>query len=288
MANFLKKEPVRYLLMFLSQRHFWKNFLIAFGSLLVFLIVLFIWLKIYTHHGKAYAVPDFYGMELDEVDQITRAKKMRFKVIDSVFNSQVDPGTVVDQNPFPGFRVKVNRTIFLTINATNPEMVKMPALVGVSLRQAKAILETQGLEIGRLRYVPDIALNNVLRQLYMGNEIEAGEFIIKGSTVDLVLGQGVSSVEVPVPDFTGFTYHRAKDKITDSYFNVGAMIFDNTVVAGEDTLASFVWKQRPVYSKNASIRLGSTVDLWLTLDSTLLPQPDTINLLIPDFDEEIP
>lgn len=288
MTNFVKKDPVRYLLIFLTGKRFWKNFLIAFGSLFLFLIILFIWFKIYTHHGKAYAVPDFYGMDLREVDQLTRAKKMRFKVIDSVFNSQVDPGTVVDQNPFPGFRVKVNRTIFLTINATNPEMVKMPNLVGVSLRQAKAILETQGLEVGRLRYVPDIALNNVLRQLYEENEIAAGEFIIKGATVDLVLGQGLSSTSVPVPDFTGYTFYKARDKITDSYFNVGALIFDNTVRTVEDTLTSFVWKQRPAHFENASIRLGSTVDLWFTRDSSLLPQPDTINQLIPDFDEEMP
>lgn len=288
MTNFVKKDPVKYLLIFLSGKLFWKNFLIAFGSLFLFLIVLFIWFKIYTHHGKAYAVPDFYGMDIEEVDELTRAKKMRFKVIDSVFNSQVDPGTVVDQNPFPGFRVKVNRTIFLTINATNPEMVKMPNLVGVSLRQAKAILETQGLEVGKLRYVPDIAMNNVLRQLYEGNEIVPGEFIIKGATVDLVLGQGVSSVTVPVPDFTGYTFNSARDKITDSYFNVGALIFDNTVHSEEDTLTSFVWKQRPAHFENSSIRLGSTVDLWFTRDSSLLPQPDTINLLIPDFDEEMP
>jgi eukaryotic-like serine/threonine-protein kinase len=288
MKSFFKKEPVRALINFFSSKVFWKHFLIAFGSLSIVLIVLFIWLKIYTHHGKAYAVPDFYGMHLEEVDQITQEKKLRFKVVDSVFNSMVDPGTVVDQNPFPGFKVKVNRTIFLTVNATSPEMVKMPNLIGVSLRQAKAILETQGLEVGRLRYVPDIALNNVLKQLYEGKDIETGAFIVKGSFVDLVLGQGVSSVEVPLPDFTGYTYERARGRVIDSYFNIGAMIFDHTVENEEDTLASFVWRQRPSYSYNATIRLGSTVDLWFTKDSSLLPVVDTLPSLIPDFDEEYP
>lgn len=254
----------------------------------MFLILLFLWLKVYTHHGKAYAVPDFYGLDQQEVSQLARAKKLRFQIVDSVFSSEAEPGTVVDQNPFPGFRVKVNRTIFLTVNATNPEMVKMPNVIGVSLRQAKAILETQGLEVGRLRYVPDIALNNVLKQMYEGKEIETGEFVVKGSAIDLVLGQGLSSVEVPVPDFTGFSYERARNRIIESYFNIGALIFDNSVLTKEDTLSSFVYRQRPVFTERASIRLGSTVDLWFTRDSSLLPSLDTINLLIPDFDEEIP
>ncbi len=254
----------------------------------MFLIFLFLWLKIYTNHGKAYAVPDFYGLSLQEAEQLARAKKLRFQVVDSVFNSEAEPGTVVDQNPFPGFRVKVNRTVFLTMNATNPEMVKMPNVIGVSLRQAKAILETQGLEVGRLRYIPDIALNNVLRQMYEGKEIETGEFVVKGSAIDLVLGQGLSSVEVPVPDFTGFSYLKARDRVIESYFNIGALIFDNSVITKEDTLSSFVYRQRPVYSGRASIRLGSTVDLWFTRDSSLLLSSDTLNLLIPYFDEEIP
>jgi eukaryotic-like serine/threonine-protein kinase len=99
---------------------------------------------------------------------VTRASKLRLKVSDSVFISHEARGTVIDQNPAPNFRVKEKRTIFLTINAMNPERVSMPDVTGVSLRQARAIIETRGLEVGTLIYVPDIALNNVLRQQYKG------------------------------------------------------------------------------------------------------------------------
>ncbi len=281
MTKFFRKEAIKYLFIFLSGKQFWKHFMFAFGSLFLVVTLLFFWLKIYTHHGRAYAVPDFYGMTIEEVTQIVNEKEFRFKIIDSVFKNQALPGTVVDQNPFPGFRVKENRTIFLTINATNPEMVKMPNVVGVSLRQAMAILETHGLEVGRLKYVPDIAMNNVLRQQYKGKEIVTGELIIKGSAVELVLGEGLSSVEVSVPDFTGLMYNYAKGKIVESSFNVGALIFDRTVLTLQDTLASFVWRQRPESVKTASIRLGSTIDLWFTKDSTLLPVADSVSLVIP-------
>lgn len=288
MSRFLERKSVKALFAFILAKRFWRQVLYAFSGLLLVLILLFIWLKIYTHHGKSFAVPDFYGMNMEEVENLTREKKLRYKIIDSVFSNHVDPGTMVDQNPFPGFRVKVNRTIFLTINAINPEMVKMPNVQGVSLRQAKAILETQGLEVGMIRYIPDIAFNNVLRQMYQGIEIEPGELIVKGAAVDLVLGEGLSSTEVSIPDFIGLGYLQARDKVLDASFNLGAMIFDNTLVTVEDTLRSFVWRQRPDFTPGARIRLGSTIDLWFTIDSTLLPKPDPDTLIIPDFDEELP
>jgi eukaryotic-like serine/threonine-protein kinase len=288
MSRFFERKSVKALFAFLLAKRFWRQVFYAFSGLLLVLVLLFLWLKIYTHHGKSFAVPDFYGMNVEQVENLTREKKLRFKIIDSVFSNQVDPGTIVDQNPFPGFRVKVNRTIFLTINAINPEMVKMPNVQGVSLRQAKAILETQGLDVGVIRYIPDIAFNNVLRQMYQGKEIEPGELILKGAAVDLVLGEGLSSTEVSIPDFIGLEYLQARDKVLDASFNLGAMIFDNTLVTEEDTLRSFVWRQRPAFTSGVRIRLGSTIDLWFTIDSTLLPQPDPDTLLIPDFDEELP
>ena len=91
---------------------------------------------------------------------------MRIEITDSVFNHNLTRGTIIEQNPFAGFKVKKNRRIFLIINANTPEKVKMPNIVGVSHRQAEAVLKNAGLEIGRLIHVPDIAVNNILKQKY--------------------------------------------------------------------------------------------------------------------------
>jgi len=218
---------------------------------------------------------------------VTRARKLRFKVSDSVFISHEARGTVIDQNPAPNFRVKENRTIFLTINAMNPERVSMPDVTGVSLRQARAIIETRGLEVGTLIYVPDIALNNVLRQQYKGEDIKPGEMVIRGEKIDLILGEGLSTRTTYVPDLLYLTLEEARNRILESSLNLGATLFDNTVETEEDSLDAFIWRQRPEYEIDIQIRLGSIIDLWLSVDSTLLPVPDTIDLLIPDiFDDE--
>jgi eukaryotic-like serine/threonine-protein kinase len=261
---------------FLTSRALWKHFAIIAGLAILITLTIFIGLKIYTRHGKAYAVPDLRGLTVGEAEMVTNARKLRYKIVDSVFISHEARGTVIDQNPIPNFRVKENRTIFLTINAMNPERVPVPDVTGVSLRQARAMLESNGLEVGRLVYVPDIALNNTLRQQYMGKDIKPGEMVIRGESIDLVLGEGLSNRTTAVPDLLSMGMERAKNQILESSLNIGAVIYDNTIKTSQDSLNAFVWRQRPEYSDDLQIRLGSTIDLWLSIDSTLLAPDDDI------------
>lgn len=268
---------------FLISKTFLKHLLYAFGGLTIVLILTFLMLKVYTHHGKELSVPDFYGMTLDEAQKKADKIKIRIEVIDSVFNNNRPRGTVIEQNPIAESKVKKNRRIFLVVNAFTPEKVKMPNIVGVSHRQAEVVLKNVGLEIGRLIHIPDIAVNNVLKQKYNGEEIDAGTLIPKGSKIDLVLGMGLSNQTTQVPDLNHYTLHDAQNRILRSALNTGAIIYDESIVDGTDSLEARVWRQYPSYKENKRIRLGSTIDLWLTVDSTLLypelfNEPDSIIL----------
>lgn len=265
-------------LTFLTSRIFWKHLAIITGVAVLISVTIFAGLKIYTKHGRAYAVPDLRGLTVEEAEMVTNARGLRYQVADSVFLSHEDRGTVIDQNPSPNFRVKENRTIFLTINAMSPERVSVPNVKGVSLRQARVILETHGFEVGQLIYVPDIALNNVLNQQYQGRDIESGELVIKGESIDLILGEGLSTRTTYLPDLLYMNQEEARSKIIESSLNLGATLYDTTVHTRDDSLNAFVWRQRPEYSEDLQIRLGSIIDLWLSLDSTLIPVPDTIYL----------
>ena len=154
----------------------------------------------------------------------------------------------------------------------------MPTVTGVSLRQARAILETYRLNFGKISYKPDIAVNIVLQQMYNGKVIEPGEMIIKGSYVDLVLGRGLSDETTLVPSLIGKNYRTAKDILADRYLNIGATVYDNTVLTGEDTMYSFIWRQVPGVEEESRLQLGSNIDIWLTTDSTRLPLPDSLNV----------
>jgi beta-lactam-binding protein with PASTA domain len=274
------------LLKFLVSRQFLKNLFLAVCITIVVVLLVFLSIKIYTRHGQALAVPDLRGLTLEETEQLMLEKKLRYKVIDSIYNSSVAKGCVVEQNPSPEFSVKKYRTIFITINAFNPEIVRMPDLVGVTLRQAKALIENAGLKIGRLNYVPDIAINNVLQQKFNGKIIDEGDSIIKGSTIDLTLGRGLSNDKTVTPDLIGLLLQEAEERITTRYLNVGAVIYDGTIFTMEDSAQAFVWKQRPSYEEDeVLINLGASVDIWLTVDSLKLPAADTTLLDLPGMHE---
>lgn len=245
------------------------------------IIVLIIWLNLYTRHGQSRPVPEVRGLTLEDARRTVLKNRMRFTVIDSVYTSFVPRGCIAEQIPLPGHRVKKGRMIKVTINAFNPEMVAVPDLVGLPRRQALSLIETAGLVPGQLNYVPDLTVDFVLKQTIHGREMTPGDSVQKGMVIDLVLGKGLSSQRTSIPSLSGLSLDLARNQILSSSLNLGAYVFDATVADGSDSLAAFVYKQNPEYYPDASVQLGSSVYIWLTIDSLKL-QADTTSVAIPD------
>jgi beta-lactam-binding protein with PASTA domain len=261
---------------FLLSKVFLKNLGLAVVIVVGAIMVLLIWLNLYTRHGQARPVPDFYGLSSSQVEQLARKNKLRYQIIDSVYTTLVPRGAVAEQSPKPGFRVKKWRNIVLTINALNPEMVAMPNLIDLPIRQALKVIESSGLEKGELRFKPDLSVNVVIEQLYKGRPIIEGDSIQKGSVVDLVLGMGLSNQRTSVPNLMGMSLNPAKDRLMESALNLGTYIYDNSIATRQDTLNAIVFKQNPVFREGASMPIGSDVYLWLTVDSAKMRSDSTM------------
>src|SRR4030042_862400 len=149
---------------------------------------------------------------MEETSALAKKSRMKNKVIYSVYNSLVPRGCVAEQNPRPGFKVKKWRNIVLTINAFRPEMVAVPDLVDLPLRQAIALIEDAGLEMGALRYKSDLSINIVLNQLHTGTDAVPGDSLQKCSVVDLVLGKGLSNQRTAVPNLMGMNLERSEER----------------------------------------------------------------------------
>jgi beta-lactam-binding protein with PASTA domain len=164
-------------------------------------------------------------------------------------------------------------------------MVAIPDLVGLPKRQALSVIQSSGLEPGQLRYIPDLSVDFVIKQLHNGREVNPGDSIQKGSVIDIVLGKGLSNERTPVPELLGMTFERAKSSILGASLNLGAFIYDNSVINAGDSAKAFVYKQNPEYNEEATLQLGSAVYMWLTIDSaklvvdsTLVVTGDSLNL----------
>lgn len=258
---------------FVKSRVFWKQLALAVVIGVAIILVLIIWLNIYTRHGQSRPTPEIRGLTIGEAEHVVTKNRMKLQIIDSVYTAFVPRGCIAEQTPLPGHRVKKGRTIQATINAFNPEMVAVPDLVGLPRRQALSLIETAGLQIGQLNYVPDLTVDFVLKQTLHGREIAPGDSVQKGMVIDLVLGRGLSSQRTALPRLMGITLEQARNQILGSSLNLGAYVFDNTVLTAEDSLNALVFKQNPEYRPDASVQLGSAVYIWLTTD-TLKIIPD--------------
>ncbi|HSH19573.1 MAG TPA: PASTA domain-containing protein [Draconibacterium sp.] len=257
---------------FLTSRAFLIQIILAIILVAIIISFTLYRIKTYTRHGESFPVPNLEGLSIQEVENVVDQNNLKYEIIDSLHVDNALPGTVIEQVPSAGFRVKKNRVIFLTIKSTIPEKVVLPKLTDVSFRQALGLIENCGIVLGKVTYEPSEYNNLVLKVEQNSTEIFQGDIIEKGSTVDFVIGSNSGLQDTPLPDLTGKSFQEAEELLTSYRLNTGTVIWGQAIISSDDTLSAFVWKQYP--SKNIKlVSLGTSVDLWLTLDSLKLPQP---------------
>jgi len=272
---------------FLVSRTFFINLLIAIVIVSAIIFITLQSLKSYTRHGQSMPVPDFSGMLQDEAESVAESYKLKVVVIDSVFNDNVAPGAVVEQQPGAGFGVKENRTIFLTINSKQKEKIVLPKLTEVSFRQAQVLIENCGLLIGNITYQPSEYNDLVLKAEQDSQEVFQGDMLIKGSKIDLVIGRDAENEQTPLPDLKGLKVEEAKSVLTDAMLNLGVIIYDETILEKEDSINAVIWRQRPDNIADPFIKLGTSVDVWITVDEEKIQKATKPEELEADSDQEI-
>ncbi|MBR6176400.1 MAG: PASTA domain-containing protein [Bacteroidales bacterium] len=233
-------------------------------------VLIFVALRVYTRHGQNVSVPELRRLSLAEVQKICDERGLKYEISDSVYSSNAAPGTVIDQTPPATFKVKKERTIFLTIKAYSAEQVSMPRLIDLSIKSAQAQLATVGLGVGKITYKPDIARDAVIEQKFNGKDIPAGTRLAKGSLIDLVLGKGEEdgNTKTMVPDLKSYSLYTAGLVAAQNSLNIGAKIGDGTIKTQSDSLSAVIYKQSP--AKGRMVQPGSEIDVWITTDQSKL------------------
>lgn len=241
-----------------------RNLVLAVLFFVALLIVTQLGLKLITRHNKVITVPDFTGLTVADAKIVAKRYDIRTEVVDSVYVKRFEKGCIFSQNPAPGSKVKKDRSIKLTINSMQTKTVKMPNLVGYSLRQAKTEIIGSGLTVGRLTYREDMATNNVLDQFIKGRYVAPGTEVEAESPVDLLLGLAPGENETYIPYLVGFTLPVARDNIFENSLNVGNVSYDETVNSYQDTLNAVVYQQTPAY-RSGAVNRGTAINLKLTV-----------------------
>ncbi len=252
------------LIAFLKSKIFWVNVVLTIVVSLV-LIKMALWFtNIYSHHGEAIEIPELSGKAIEEAEELLDDKNLRFEIVDSVFNREAIPGSVVDQFPLAGKIVKRARTVKLTIAAKNPEQITLGKVEDLSLRQAVSTLTSKGLNIEKLEYVSSNYGNLVTGFSYKGKDIDETMKIAKGESIVVKVGKGKGFL-VRTPKLQGLYLDAARYKALQAGLNIGEIIYDETVISDKDKQLAKVWKQS-IFEGN-KVNPGSQITLHLSTKS---------------------
>ncbi len=207
-------------------------------------------------------VPELKGKLFDLESLKTQNPDLNYVVFDSVFMTDTPPLTILNQFPKAGTQVKKERTIYISVASIQPPQIKMPALVSYSLKTAEMTLKSYGLKLGALSYRSGAHENVVLKQLFDGKEIETGQMIAKGSSIDLMVSTGVGDSTFAIPNVKGLSIEMALEQLKAMGLEPGSIVYD----ASQTFSFGKVYKQKPDISavdSTKTIRAGEIIDLWV-------------------------
>jgi beta-lactam-binding protein with PASTA domain len=104
-----------------------------------------------------------------------------------------------------------------------------------------------------------VATGAVLDQLYHNQSIQPKVKVPKGASIDLIVGDGMGSENVPIPDLTNLTLNEARGVIESSMLQVGSIVYDGK----SDSLNATVKRQSPAFQVDQTIKSGQQIDLFL-------------------------
>ena len=112
---------------FITKRPLWQNILFAVVLVIIILFLFLQSLNLLTRHGDTLVIPSVTGKSFEEAKKILESQGFDVQIQDSVYNDTAKALAVLRQFPEGEDIVKVNRTVYLTINRAAFAVQKLPS-----------------------------------------------------------------------------------------------------------------------------------------------------------------
>ena len=242
---------------FLKNKRFYFHFVLAS---ITTVLLFFIWLKSIdysTLHGKEFKLKNYQSINVNELDKLSEQDNIEFIISDTVFTDSVPKGTVFIQDPLPNTYVKNGRKVYLTINSQNTQKFFVPDVFNKSGREAIVNL-TKHFKIILIKDASYSEESSVVISLKVrGDEIFAGQELLKGTPITVIFGSGRNMNTILVPDLIGAHYILAKSILNELYLKIGEVSFEGIIT---DSSFVVVVKQYPTFERY--LQEGDEVDLY--------------------------
>ncbi|HAY72102.1 MAG TPA: hypothetical protein DCX89_09455 [Saprospirales bacterium] len=260
------------LLEFLKSKVFFKHLGYIFGFFALILILLFLWLRIYTHHGQALELPDYTNQTIEAATRDAEAKNFIIVVDDSIHRVGIRGGIILDQNPKPLTKVKERRKIYVTISKSTADKIKLkdlPELYGrnflskkkeLELRQIRSVIKGYKFDLGEPDYIMEAYYRGRLIVSSQG-ELKNIE-IEKGGTIEFILSKK-SGGAVSIPDLYCKSVEEAAFILESANLRIGQVQKDGAITS---EMEGYVIGQHPPYHPDSTIIFDTPVDLIISED----------------------
>lgn len=206
--------------------------LFAAGLLLLAILTDKLIMPLIIHSSSTVVVPNVAGMSLEEAKATITERSLQVAGVREAYSDAVERGIIVNQLPYPGAEVKEGRRIYLSVSK-GKEILKMPALLGRTLRDARLSLMRIGLQLGDVTYEFS---ESAEKDKVMSQSIPIDYNVHYGETVNIIISKG-SQRQITMPMVEGLTLHEARQILDDAgivyqiEFEPDGTMLANTVIA---------------------------------------------------------
>lgn len=225
---------------------------VLLGSVLLLgvLLVNFVVMPNLVRHDAAARVPAVVGMDVAAARRACDAAGLQLVEEGKRHGDGVLPGLVLSQTPAPGSEVKPGRSVRVMVSL-GTEVVSMPDVRGLTLRQATLQIENAQLLLGDIARVHDGTGGETVR----ATRPAPGVAIARGDSVTLLLEVGAASEAFLMPNLIGQDIGDARALIESRGFRVGRV----TYRAASGVYPGTVLEQYP--DSGALVHGGDAIDL---------------------------
>jgi serine/threonine-protein kinase len=183
-------------------------------------------------------LPNLVGKTAEEARTALAAKRTSLAVRETRFDSRIEKGRILAQDPGPGSRIKTKRTVNVVLS-DGSEILTVPGFEGRSLEFAGQQLKSVGLRRGRVSQIhtPRYAAGRIIAQWPAPGGV-AG----RNSAVDFLVSQGAWEPQYVMPDLIEKSAPRVLARLKSLDFQISEVHYSYYPGLGPD----IVIKQSPV------------------------------------------
>jgi len=166
---------------------------------------------------KIVPVPDVIGLDLQKAKATLQQIDLKLKIsTNRQFSNTIEKDRILLQSPAPGTKAKAKSAVKVVLS-DGTRTFSIPNLIGLSIRRAQILLNTNGFNLGQVA----IVYSPKEKDIIIAQEPPPGIKVMRDSRVNLLISLGPKPQEYVMPDLSGKSYSQALNFLKDNGFRIG-------------------------------------------------------------------